>query len=39
MIYTAWWMILFPGVFTALTVLGLNLLGDGVRDLMDPKSN
>ena len=38
-IYTAWWMILFPGVFTALTVLGLNLLGDGVRDLMDPKSN
>lgn len=38
-IYTAWWMILFPGAFTALTVLALNLLGDGVRDLMDPKSN
>ena len=38
-IYTAWWMVLFPGAFTALTVLGLNLMGDGVRDLMDPKSN
>ncbi len=38
-IYTAWWMILFPGIFTALTVLGLNLLGDGVRDLMDPRNS
>ena len=38
-IYTAWWMILFPGGFTALTVLGLNLLGDGVRDFIDPMSN
>lgn len=35
-IYQAWWMIVFPGIFTALTVLGLNLLGDGVRDFMDP---
>lgn len=38
-IYQAWWMIVFPGIFTALTVLGLNLLGDGVRDLIDPMSN
>lgn len=38
-IYTAWWMILYPGIFTAMTVLGLNLLGDGIRDLLDPKSN
>lgn len=38
-IYTAWWMVLYPGVFTALTVLGLNLLGDGVRDFIDPTSN
>lgn len=38
-IYTGWWMILFPGVFTALSVLGLNLLGDGVRDFIDPTSN
>lgn len=38
-IYNAWWMVVFPGVFTALTVLGLNLLGDGVRDFLDPRSN
>lgn len=38
-IYTAWWMVLYPGVFTALTVLGLNLLGDGIRDFIDPTSN
>ncbi|MDU7338270.1 MAG: ABC transporter permease [Clostridium sp.] len=38
-IYTAWWMILYPGIFTAMTVLGLNLLGDGIRDVLDPKSN
>jgi peptide/nickel transport system permease protein len=28
---------LFPGGAIALTVLGLNLLGDGLRDLLDPK--
>lgn len=38
-IYNAWWMVVFPGIFTALTVLGLNLLGDGVRDFLDPRSN
>lgn len=38
-IYTAWWMVLYPGLFTALTVLGLNLLGDGIRDFIDPMSN
>ncbi|MFT4106246.1 MAG: ABC transporter permease [Lacrimispora sp.] len=38
-IYNAWWMIVFPGAFTALTVLGLNLLGDGVRDFIDPMSS
>ena len=38
-IYSAWWMVLFPGAFTALTVLGLNLLGDGIRDLIDPKNS
>ncbi len=35
-IYTAWWMIVFPAIFTALTVFGINLLGDGLRDLLDP---
>jgi peptide/nickel transport system permease protein len=28
---------IFPGTAIALTVLGLNLLGDGLRDLLDPK--
>jgi len=38
-IYNSWWMILFPGAATAMTVLGLNLIGDGLRDILDPKSN
>lgn len=38
-IYNAWWLVLFPGAFTALTVLGLNLLGDGIRDFIDPMSS
>ncbi len=32
-----WWMSAFPGVAIALTVLGFNLLGDGLRDALDPK--
>lgn len=32
----AWWVLLFPGVFIMLTVLGYNLLGDGLRDALDP---
>lgn len=35
-IYVAWWMTLFPGVFIVLTILSTNLLGDGLRDLLDP---
>jgi peptide/nickel transport system permease protein len=31
------WYAVFPGSAIALTVLGLNLLGDGLRDLLDPK--
>lgn len=38
-IYSAWWMIVFPAAFTALTVFGLNLFGDGLRDLLDPHTN
>ena len=38
-IYKAWWMILFPGLFTAISVLGLNIFGDGLRDFLDPHSN
>lgn len=38
-IYKSWCMIIAPGVFTALSVLGLNLLGDGIRDVLDPSNN
>lgn len=33
----AWWLTLLPGVCIFLTVLGYNLLGDGLRDLLDPR--
>lgn len=32
----AWWVAVFPGVAITLTVLGFNLLGDGLRDAIDP---
>ena len=31
----AWWMMLFPGLFLFITMLGFNLIGDGVRDAFD----
>jgi len=34
----AWWAATFPGLAILLTVLGFNLLGDGMRDLFDPKN-
>ena len=33
-----WWYSLFPGLFIFLTVLGFNLFGDGLRDMLDPRS-
>jgi peptide/nickel transport system permease protein len=36
-IQTAWWWATFPGIALALTVLGFNLLGDGLRDWIDPR--
>ncbi|WP_211747052.1 nickel transporter permease [Paenibacillus sp. Marseille-Q4541] len=36
-IQTAPWTLIFPGVSIMLTVLGFNLLGDGMRDILDPK--
>jgi len=33
----AWWVLLFPGIAIMLTVLGFNLLGDGLRDALDPR--
>jgi ABC-type dipeptide/oligopeptide/nickel transport system permease subunit len=32
-----WWLVLFPGLAITLTVLAFNLLGDGVRDVLDPR--
>ena len=34
---SAWWMSLFPGLTIVLTVLTLNVIGDGLRDALDPK--
>jgi peptide/nickel transport system permease protein len=34
----AWWYSTFPGVAILLTVLATNLLGDGIRDVLDPRS-
>jgi peptide/nickel transport system permease protein len=33
----AWWVMLFPGLSITLAALGLNLLGDGLRDVLDPR--
>ena len=33
----AWWAVIFPGLAIMLSVLGFNLLGDGLRDALDPK--
>ncbi len=36
---TAWWFMLFPGLALVLTVLAFNLVGDGLRDALDPRSD
>ncbi len=36
-IVSRWWLLLFPCVLLAVTLLSLNFLGDGLRDLFDPK--
>jgi peptide/nickel transport system permease protein len=36
-IQVAPWLLTFPGMFIMVTVLGFNLLGDGLRDALDPK--
>jgi len=35
----AWWLSLFPGLAILITVLGYNLLGEGLRDVFDPRSS
>lgn len=38
-LFSASYLAIFPGLFIAFTVLGFNLVGDGLRDILDPKSN
>jgi peptide/nickel transport system permease protein len=38
-IRTAWWISTIPGVAITIVVLGFNLLGDGLRDVLDPRLN
>lgn len=33
----AWWLLVFPSIAIVIAVIGLNLLGDGVRDVLDPR--
>jgi ABC-type dipeptide/oligopeptide/nickel transport system permease subunit len=33
----AWWAVTFPGIAIMIAVLGFNLLGDGLRDALDPR--
>lgn len=35
---THWWYSVFPGLFIFVTVMGFNLIGDGLRDILDPRS-
>jgi ABC-type dipeptide/oligopeptide/nickel transport system permease subunit len=35
----AWWLMVFPGIFLILTTLAFNLLGDGLRDALDPRAS
>jgi peptide/nickel transport system permease protein len=34
---TAWWIMAFPGLAITITVIAANLIGDGVRDALDPR--
>jgi peptide/nickel transport system permease protein len=36
---TAWWLLAVPGVLLLLTTLSFNLLGDGIRDALDPRGD
>lgn len=35
--FSAWWMVVFPGICILITVLAFNLIGEGLRDALDPK--
>jgi peptide/nickel transport system permease protein len=38
LLYTRPWVAIAPGIMIVLTVLSLNVLGDGVRDALDPRA-
>jgi len=38
-LHRAWWMTVFPGLAIFVTILSINLLGDGLRDALDPKQH
>ena len=38
LIQRAWWLAIFPGIFLVITVLAFNILGDGLRDALDPRA-
>ena len=38
-VHIAWWMVVYPGIATALAVMGTNIFGDGLRDILDPHTN
>lgn len=37
-IFNAWWLTLFPSIIMILLVTGINILGDGIRDILDPSA-
>lgn len=37
-LFPYWWMVAFPGLMITITVLAFNLLGDGLRDVLDPRT-
>ncbi len=37
LVWVAWWVVTFPGLMILVSVLGFNLLGDGLRDVLDPR--
>ena len=36
-VLVGWWLLVFPGLFLSLVVLAVNLLGDGLRETLDPR--
>jgi len=37
-IQRAWWLITVPGLLLALLVIGMNMMGDGLRDVVEPEA-